>query len=339
MTQTFTSFQINGDPLGTNRLNVGTAETVTVADANNFLTPSTQGPGGTQFSIGGVNFTSTAWPTYTGTGTGVEIYSGTVNGQAVSFAYLTAAFDGVDDNVDRIIVLSGTMAPGDRIRNVQLANGGANDSIPYNTIPSIVCFTPGTFITTPQGPVPVENLRVDDLVITADNGLQAIRWIGKKRITGARLLAYPKLRPIRIRKDAFGTGIPYRDMHVSPQHRMLVDSNRALINFGEREVLAPAKGLINDYSVTVDYRLKHTDYIHILFDRHEIIFANNAATESFHPGHMSMSALDDAPREELFEIFPELEKDTGTYGPAARHTLKVSETMALEEDRFSLFAD
>jgi hypothetical protein len=338
MPQTFTSFQVNGDPLNSNRLNVGIAETVTIVDDDGLLTPNTQDTG-PQFNIGGVDFTSTAWPQFAGTGTGVEIYTATIQGQPVTFAYLTSAADGVDDAVNRIVVLSGTMTQGDRLRNIQLDNGGANDPIPYNTIPSIICFTPGTFITTPRGPVLVEDLLVDDLVITADNGLQAIRWIGKKRITGARLMAFPKLRPICIRENAFGRGVPNRDMHVSPQHRMLIDADRALIEHAEREVLAPAKGLINDYSVTVDYGVKYTDYIHILFDRHEIIFANGAATESFHPGHMAMSALDAAPRKELFEIFPELQSDTNKYGPAARKILQVTETVALGDERFSLFAD
>ena len=218
------------------------------------------------------------------------------------------------------------------------AKDGKEQDLLADPPPITICFTPGTTITTPRGPVLVEDLQVDDLVITADNGLQAVRWIGRKRMTGARLMAYPKLRPIRIRKDALGPGMPCRDMHVSPQHRMLVETNRTLINYGEREVLAPAKGLINDYGVTVDYGIKQTDYIHILFDRHEIIFANNTPTESFHPGHMAMSAIDDAPRAELFEIFPELEYDTKTYGPSARHVLRVNETMALEEEKFSLFA-
>lgn len=338
MPQSFTSFQVNGDPLSANFLDVGTQETVTVIDDDGFLQSETQ-DSGPQFSIGGVDFFSSAYPDFTGTGDGVEIYTGRVGGQDIRFAYLTAANDGVDDAIDRIVILEGSISPGDRIRNINLDNAGTNESLPYTEVPSIICFTPGTRITTPRGSIPVEKLRVDDLVITADNGLQAIRWIGRKQITGARLNAYPKLRPIRIRKDAFGPGIPDRDMHVSPQHRMLVDSDRTFINYGEHEVLAPAKGLINDYSITVDYRIPSTTYIHILFDRHEIVFANGAATESFHLGHMAMSAIDDAPREELFEIFPELKEDTDTYGPSARKVLRVEEAIALEEEGFSLFAD
>lgn len=70
----------------------------------------------------------------------------------------------------------------------------------------IPCFTPGTMITTPKGSKPIEQLSVGDLVITQDHGLQAIRWIGEKKITGARLLAYPHLQPIRIKKRRFWCG-------------------------------------------------------------------------------------------------------------------------------------
>ena len=329
----FTFFEINGDPLSANRLTIGTQGTAVVTDdaADGFL-ESGNSDSGSQFSIDGVDFTTTAWPDYTSTGSNVEIYSATIfgpgGGGTITFAYLTAAGDGEDDAVDRIVILSGSISTGQRIRNIDLIDG--DSAVEYETIPSIIiCFTPGTLITTPRGQVPVEHLQVDDLVITADHGLQAIRWIGRKRMTGARLQAYPELRPIRIRKGALGNDLPNRDMWVSPQHRMLVSSERTALYHGESEVLAPAKGLLNDLSITVDYGLSTTEYIHILFDNHEIIFANGSATESFHPGENSILGLDEEPREELFEIFPELESSPTIYGPSARLSLKVKEAQRL----------
>ncbi|MCP5073084.1 MAG: Hint domain-containing protein [Rhodobacteraceae bacterium] len=329
----FTFFEINGDPLNGGPLRVGTSGQAVVEDDDGFLQPDTEDTGA-QFSINGVDFTSTAYPDYSGTGTNVEIYSATVRiggvNQTVTFAYLTAAGDSVDDNVNRIVQLSGpTLSSNMRLRNINLDSGNTN--VEYTSIPSIICFTPGAMITTPRGQIPVEMLQIGDLVITADNGLQAIRWIGRKRMTGARLQAYPKLRPIRIRKDAFGDGLPDRDMWVSPQHRMLISSQRALLEHGEREVLAPAKGLLNDYSVTVDYGIRETEYIHILFDRHEIVFANGAPTESFHPGMTAMSAIDNDARTELFEVFPELETEPARYGPSARFSLRVQEAESLHD--------
>lgn len=327
----FTFYEVNRDPLNANWVQVGTEGTAVVEDdlaTDAFLQPNTE-DSGPQFSIDGVDFTSSAYPTYAGTGTNVEIYSATNwnTGQTVTFAYLTAASDGVDDNVNRIVILSGSVAPGQWLQSPTLTDGNSN--VPWNTIPSIICFTLGALITTPRGQIPVEDLTVGDLVITADNGLQAIRWIGRKRMTGARLQAYPELRPIRIRKDAFGEGMPERDMWVSPQHRMLVKSERTLLDYGENEVLVPAKGLLNDFSVTIDYGLRETEYVHILFDNHEVVFANGTPTESFHPGHHALNTVEEDARDELFAIFPELMDDPKEYGPSARLSLKVQEAKSL----------
>lgn len=330
----FTFFEVNGDPLSSNILTLGSSGTAVVEDDDGFLQPDTE-DSGAQFSINGVDFESTAYPNYSATGSNVEIYTaqvrgGPFNNQTVTFAYLTAANDGVDDGVNRIVQLSGpTLNSGMRLDNINLTDGNSN--VPYNTIPSIICFTPDAMITTPRGQVAVEDLQVGDLVITADNGLQAIRWIGRKRMTGARLQAYPELRPIRIRKDAFGHGLPERDMWVSPQHRMLVKSERTMLDYGEKEVLAPAKGLLNDLSVTVDYGLRETEYVHILFDKHEVIFANGTPTESFHPGQHALDTIENEARTELFEIFPELADDPKDYGPSARLSLKVREVQSLSK--------
>jgi len=320
----FTFFVVNGDPFSANTLKMLSTGTATVPDDDDFLQPNTEDTG-TQFTIDGVNFTSSAYPTYAATGTNVEVYSAhVIGGGNITFAYLTAANDGVDDSVDRIVILSGSISVGQKINNINLTDGNSN--VEWEDIPSlIICFTPGTMITTPRGQVPVENLRIGDLVITADNGLQAIRWVGRKRMTGARLMAYPELRPIRIRKNAFGEGLPIRDMWVSPQHRMLINSERNLIEHGETEVLVPAKALLNDLSITVDYGVCSTEYIHILFDKHEIIFANGSATESFHPGPSALAGIEDTARNELFEIFPELARDPKLYGSTARISLRPRE--------------
>ena len=50
------------------------------------------------------------------------------------------------------------------------------------------CFTPGTLIATPRGEIAVQDLKVGDKVLTRDNGIQDIRWIGKKHIEGRDLI-------------------------------------------------------------------------------------------------------------------------------------------------------
>ena len=194
-----------------------------------------------------------------------------------------------------------------------------------NTTFDIICFTPGTLISTVTGQRPVQDLQVGDLVVTADNGLQAVRWIGRKHLTGARLFAFPELRPIKILAGSLGNDLPERDMWVSPQHRMLLNEPVLNTRFGEPEMLTPAKGMCNANGVFVDRTCVRIDYIHILFEQHEIIFANGVKTESFHPGDRSVKGLTHTARQELFEIFPELKANPKMFGPSVRPTLSVSE--------------
>jgi len=70
-------------------------------------------------------------------------------------------------------------------------------------------------------------------------------------------------------------------------------------------------------------------YIHILFDDHEIIYAEGAASESFHPGEVGLTAVTEASREEIFAIFPELRALPRSFGPAARRSLKRHEALLL----------
>ncbi|HCW85011.1 MAG TPA: hypothetical protein DHC76_13535 [Rhodobacteraceae bacterium] len=47
-------------------------------------------------------------------------------------------------------------------------------------------------------------------------------------------------------------------------------------------------------------------YIHLLFNRHEIVFANDAPSESFFAGEPALNALEDAVCDEVLSLFPEL---------------------------------
>ncbi|SDY94207.1 Ca2+-binding protein, RTX toxin-related [Jannaschia faecimaris] len=186
----------------------------------------------------------------------------------------------------------------------------------------IPCFTPGTLIATPKGEVAVEALQVGDRVITRDNGIQLIRWVGKRDMTAAELSQNGALRAVMIGKGALGHGLPERDMVVSPQHRVLIANDETMLYFDEREVLVAAKHLVGRPGVE---RMGATDitYHHVMFDNHEVILSDGAWTESFQPGDHSLKGLGKAQREEIFAIFPELREHEGREGyPAARRMLK-----------------
>lgn len=202
-----------------------------------------------------------------------------------------------------------------------------------NTTFDIICFTPGVLITTPTGEIPVETLKIGDLVITMDNGIQPIRWIGSKKLSGARLHACDHMRPIKIAAGSLGRDLPSRDMWVSPQHRMLVKDPIASALFGHGETLSPAKGMVNGTDITIDRSKTSVQYIHLLFDTHQVIFANGSATESFHPGEASINGLTDAARSEVYSLFPELRANKAHFGPSARPSLSVPEMQMITTEK------
>lgn len=193
----------------------------------------------------------------------------------------------------------------------------------------VICFTPGTMIDTPDGPVPVENLREGDRVSTADNGPQEVLWIGSRRMTGARLFVMPHLRPIRFRAGALGIERPDQELLVSPEHRMLVRGSVAQALFNTPEVLVPARELVNGRTVAVDLKLREVTYVHLLLPSHQIIRANGVETESFHPGSASLAALEETDRKRLLDLMPGVADDPYGYGGYARRNLSASEAAIL----------
>ncbi|KQB17073.1 Ca2+-binding RTX toxin-like protein [Rhodobacter capsulatus] len=210
-------------------------------------------------------------------------------------------------------------------------HGNVTGSLTFRNIEKVIppCFTPGTLIATPKGERLVEELREGDKILTRDNGIQEIRWIGRTDLTRAQLMATPHLKPVLIRAGSLGNGLPERDMLVSPNHRMLVANERTALYFEEHEVLVAAKHLVDNRGVKPVETLG-TSYIHFMFDRHEVVLGNGAWTESFQPGDQSLEGLGNAQRAEILELFPELRCRDGLEGyGAARKILKKHEAALL----------
>lgn len=193
----------------------------------------------------------------------------------------------------------------------------------------VICFVQGTRIATPQGPLPVDALRPGDRIDTLDDGPQEILWVGRRRMSGARLYAMPHLRPVRIREGALETGRPEGDLLVSPQHRVLLRGPQAELLFNSHEVLVAAGDLLNDRSITLDHTLREVTYIHLMLERHQVVWANGVETESFHPANTSLDAVLDDQRAALLDLFPNVTDDPFSYGAFARRNLTGSETAIL----------
>jgi hypothetical protein len=115
----------------------------------------------------------------------------------------------------------------------------------------------------------VQALAVGETVITLGAEDRPIIWIGKKTIN---LQGHPKpgtVQPVCIAANALAENVPDRDLWVSPDHAIYIDG-----------YLIPAKELLNNFSIRQDRRREVT-YYHIELAQHAVIFAENAAVESY----------------------------------------------------------
>ncbi|MCA0870589.1 Hint domain-containing protein [Seohaeicola saemankumensis] len=246
-----------------------------------------------------------------------------INGQAVTAgsAVLLNTGQTVTLNTDGTITILGDGDTED-FNFTYTVDNGANSDTGIVNVSSIPCFVAGTMIATPQGDRPVETLRPGDMVMTLDDGPQPVRWIGARTVA-----AQGDFAPVHIRANTFGR---HGDVMVSPQHRILVCTSLAELLFGAGEVLVAAKDLLNDHTVT---RRPGGDvtYVHVMFDRHQVIFSDGLETESFLPGPQTCSLFEERVLQEICAIFPELDPETGDgYSPAARRTLRGFEAEILK---------
>jgi len=182
-------------------------------------------------------------------------------------------------------------------------------------------------ITTSRGEIAMKDLAVGDMVLTRDSGFQAIRWIGSTVVKARENFA-----PIRFAAGALGNNA---EMLVSPQHRVLLSGWKAEMLFGDSEVLASARSLVNGRNITVAEG-GEVVYFHMMFDRHEIVLSDKAWTESFHPGDVALDTMAQAARDEIFALFPELETNGAAYGETARQVVKPHEVAIYASDEDAL---
>lgn len=248
-----------------------------------------------------------------------------------AFVY-TATLIFVEQGVQPLLLFVNDLPPRDRelwVVHHTLGVGHTAEAGPDAN--GVICFTPGTRLATPTGPVAVETLQLGDLVLTKDNGPQPIEWIGRRRMTGARLFAMPHLRPVRIGAGALGLDRPDRMLLVSPNHRVLVTGATTRALFQTPEVLVAAKDLIDGQHVTTATSLREVTYIHLLLPQHNIVWANDVAIESFHPANTALSSLEARDRGRLIEQYPALTFDPYTYGGFARRNLTSDEAEILSK--------
>ncbi|MFS4582734.1 Hint domain-containing protein [Phaeobacter sp. C3_T13_0] len=146
-----------------------------------------------------------------------------------------------------------------------------------------VSFTRGTHITLDSGAQRrIEDLETGDRVLTRDDGAQVVRWIGQ-----CTSHAVGEMAPILIRAGALNNE---NDLLVSPDHRLLVHPRRDILRRGRPDQLVRARDLVNGIDI-FEQSGGFVDYFQLLFDRHQIIFAEGVAAESLLLNPLTRAAL------------------------------------------------
>lgn len=167
-------------------------------------------------------------------------------------------------------------------------------------------FVAGIRVATPMGYVAVERLSAGDTVLTADGRHARLTWVGTSSIDVTRESA-----PVRFE---IGTMENMRPLRLGQGHRVRVSGWRAELLFDADAVLATAKSFVNGTDVTIEEPGGPVTFVHLMFDRHEIVLAENVPCETLRPGPEGLEQLDAMTRRDILSACPQLagaEADAG----------------------------
>jgi hypothetical protein len=159
-------------------------------------------------------------------------------------------------------------------------------------------FHRGTRITLASGAqVLIEKLEPGMQVLTRDHGPQPLRWIGR-----TVLRARGSFAPVVIRAGILGNE---GDLVVGPHHRLFRYQRKRLPGTLRAELLVQARHLVDDDAV---YRREggFAEYFSLVFDRHEIIYAEGIPVESLLVTEASIWRLPPELAEDVREALPSL---------------------------------
>ncbi len=151
---------------------------------------------------------------------------------------------------------------------------------------NVACFAVGTRIAVPGGETPVETLRPGMRVCSAFGGSVAVIWIGRRHLRCRRHRHPLAVMPVRISAGAFATGIPARDLLLSPDHAVFVEDARrgegGRRGKDERRggVLIPIRDLVNGTTIVQEW-VDRITYFHIELPRHDVVIAEGLKAESY----------------------------------------------------------
>lgn len=187
---------------------------------------------------------------------------------------------------------------------------------PNMVLSDLLClsFARGTMITLANGnQCATETLKAGDRVLTRDHGKQRIRWIGH-----ARLRAVGAFAPVVISAGTLGNA---GDLIVSQHHRVFLYQRQRLVGLSTNELLVQARHLVDNERVYLREG-GFVDYFSLVFDHHEIIYAEGIPSESLMVNDATVSRLPPEIAAEVRTQFPGLTQNPHFGTEAGRQFLE-----------------
>jgi hypothetical protein len=184
-----------------------------------------------------------------------------------------------------------------------------------------IAFTTGTLITLAGGAQrAIETLAPGDRVLTRDSGPQPVRLVAK-----ATLRALGSFAPVVISAGTLGNE---SDLVVAPHHRVFL-YRRGEKRLGDTaEILVQAKHLVDGEHV---WRREggYVDYYALVFDHHEIVYAEGVPVESLQVSEATLSLMPEELTAEIRARLPNLDHTPHFGTEAGRDMLDRVGRMAL----------
>ncbi len=176
-------------------------------------------------------------------------------------------------------------------------------------------FATGTHIAMADGSqMPVEALAPGMAVITRDHGAQPLRWVGS-----VRLRAQGAFAPVAVMPGVMGNP---RALVVSPHHRLFLYRRDARALAGAAELLVQARHLADGQTI-LRREGGFVTYHSLVFDRHEVIYAEGVPCESLLVCPATLTRLPEDLAEPLRAQFPGLDQARHTGLDVAREIVSV----------------
>jgi hypothetical protein len=178
-------------------------------------------------------------------------------------------------------------------------------------------FARGTLISTPHGPMAIEDLCPGDLVDTVSGDPEPVVWIGSTSFSPAQTLPNSSLTGlIRVIADGYSKSGALGDLVLGPNARVLQSRPSLEQIIGVKSVLTPARDLEDGHSAFMVTPPCTVRLFHVRLQRHAAIYAGGRPVETYHPGKGIEDLLGENMRSLFLSLFPNVDQFED-FGPLA----------------------